>query len=152
VAALETEFCINGKIFTALRTLLKNEHLVTAGGAEFGIPGDILPTVRAVDGLRRRGLPCGCGLECLGEHGGHHKPHPHAQTRARLSLGLGGRFHGHGGFHLEKFVEIVKDAEPALVVDGLLDFRRRCDRVDLQLVDAQTKTGKIFFDGFFQAF
>ena len=55
-AALHAKFRIGRKILAALRTLLKDNDLVPAMGAELGFLGDILLAVGTVESFRCRGL------------------------------------------------------------------------------------------------
>ena len=113
-------------------------------GTEFRLLLDGPAAAWAKSGLRlglSRSSP-----EGLGEHGRHHESHSHADARPCFSLILGGGFQGHGGLHFQELVQIVEDAQPALVVDRLLHLRRRGDRVDVKVGQTQAELGEIGLD------
>ena len=91
---------------------------MSAGRTEFRVCRNGILTIRALQ-----------GFSCLGSifydlriHGRHHESETHAETGAGLTLILRCVLKGHGRFHLQEFIEIIENAEFALVVNGFLDL------------------------------
>jgi len=125
---------------------------VSAGGAEFVVLADGLAAFRTLEAVCLRGR---CGLPCqlhgLSHERGHHEAHPKPHGLA-CAAGVRGRlFHGRCGFELHQLVHVVEHAKLGLVVHGFLDFGRRSDGVDEELVQGQSEMAEILLQSFTQA-
>ena len=148
LAAPGTKPGIGRKILATLGALHEHEHMVSAVRTKFGISGDGLAAVRTVGLVGCTGFPF---LKGVCKHGRHHQPQPHAHTGAGFTAVFRRLFHGHGRLQLGQAVEIVKEGQPALVVNRFLYFGGRSDRVDIELLKSQPKTAEIFLQPFCQS-
>lgn len=63
------------------------------------------------------------GLEKIGKHGRHHQTETCTETCACLCLRFRRLLYSHRSLHLQKAVEVIKNLQSALIVDGLLNLR-----------------------------